>query len=130
MFWIRICFGGREYLGVLDTGATISVVAKNILPRGDLENIMRTAAICMRNGHVVHSCGECEVYVPMGSMSIAIRSTLWTPKRLTSYLDRLLRQTLRDSIPHVASTLRLSKWTMVREGNLYHWSSLNTRQAT
>ena len=34
-------------LGVLDTGATISIVAKKILPRGSLTNTMPTAAICM-----------------------------------------------------------------------------------
>ena len=45
MFWVRICLGGREYLGVLDTVATISIVAKNILPCGDLKNILPTAAI-------------------------------------------------------------------------------------
>ena len=73
MFWVRIRLGGREYLGVLDTGAIISVVAKNILPRGDLKNIMPTAAICMGDGHVVHSCWDCEVEVPMGSRRIAHR---------------------------------------------------------
>ena len=40
MFWVRIRLGGREYLGVLDTGATISIVAKNILPCGSLKNTM------------------------------------------------------------------------------------------
>ena len=73
MFWVRIRLGGHEYLGVLDTGATISIVAKKILPRGDLKNIMPTAAIRMGEGHVVHSCGDCEVEVPMGSRSIAHR---------------------------------------------------------
>ena len=73
MFWVRICLGGREYLGVLDTGATISIVAKKILPPGDLKNTMPTAAIRMEEGHVVHSCGDCEVDVPMGSRSIAHR---------------------------------------------------------
>ena len=73
MFWVRIRLGGREYLGVLDTGATISIVAKKILPRGDLKNIMPTAAIRMGDGHVVHSYGDCEVEVPMGSRSIAHR---------------------------------------------------------
>ena len=34
---------------------------------------MPTAAICMGDGHVVHSCGDCEVEVPMGSRSIAHR---------------------------------------------------------
>ena len=38
MFWVRIPLGGREYLGVLDTAATISIVAKEILPCGNLKN--------------------------------------------------------------------------------------------
>ena len=73
MFWVRICLGGRNYLGVLDTGATISIVAKKILPCGALKNILPAAAIRMGDGHVVHSCGDCEVEVPMGSRSIAHR---------------------------------------------------------
>ena len=73
MFWVRIRLGGREYLGVLDTGATLSIVGRNILPREDLKNIMPTAAIRMGEGHVVHSCGDCELEVPMGSRSIAHR---------------------------------------------------------
>ena len=73
MFWVRIRLGGREYLGVLDTGATISIVAKKTLPRGDLKNIMPTAAIRMQDGHVVHSCRDCELDVPLGSRSIAHR---------------------------------------------------------
>ena len=55
MFWVRIRLRGREYLGVLDTGATIFIVAKKTLPRGDLKNIMPTAAIRMGDGHVMHS---------------------------------------------------------------------------
>ena len=73
MFWVRIRLGGREYLGVLDTGGTISIVAKKISPLGDLKNIMPTATIRMGDGHVLHSCGDCEVDVPMGSRSIAHR---------------------------------------------------------
>ena len=73
MFWVPIRLGGREYLGVLDTEATISIVGEKILPRGDLKNIMPTAAIRMGDGHVVHSCGDCEVDVPMASRSIAHR---------------------------------------------------------
>ena len=73
MFWVRIRLGGREYLGVLDHGATISIVAKKVSPCGDLKNILPTAAIRMGDGHVVHSCGDCEVEVPMGSRSIAHR---------------------------------------------------------
>ena len=73
MFWVRIRLGGHEYLGVLDTGATISIVVKKTLPCGSLKNTMTTAAIGMGDGHVVHSCGDCEVEVPMGSRTIAHR---------------------------------------------------------
>ena len=66
VFWVRIRLGGHEYLGVLDTGATISIVAKKMLPCGSLKNPMTTAAIRTGDGHVVHSCGDCEVEVPMG----------------------------------------------------------------
>ena len=48
-------------------------MAKKILPHGDLKNIMPTAAIRMGDADVVHSCGDCEVGVPMGSRSIAHR---------------------------------------------------------
>ena len=73
MFRVRIRLEGREYLGVLDTGATIFIMAQTILPRGDLKGIMPTAAIRMGYGHVVHSCADCEVEVPMRSRGIAHR---------------------------------------------------------
>ena len=73
MFWVRIRLGGRKYLEVLDTGATISIVAKKTLACGSLKNTMTTAAIRMGDGHVVHSCGDCGVGVPMGSRNIAHR---------------------------------------------------------
>ena len=73
VFCVRICLGRREYMGVLDTGATISIVAKKILPRGELKNFMPTAAIRTGDGHVVHSCGDCDVDVPMRSRSLAHR---------------------------------------------------------
>ena len=38
-------YGDADSLGVLDTGASISIVAKKILPCGTLKNTMTTAAI-------------------------------------------------------------------------------------
>ena len=73
LFWVPMRPGGREYLGVLDTGATISIVAKKKLPRGDLKYIMPIAAIPIGDGDVVHSCGNFEVEVPIRSRSIAHR---------------------------------------------------------
>ena len=48
-------------------------MAKKPLPCGSLKNTMTTAAIRMGDGHVAHSCGDCEVEVPMGSRTIAHR---------------------------------------------------------
>ena len=67
MFLVRIRLGGRKYLGVLDTGAPISIVPKKPLPPEDLKNIMPTVAIRMRDSHVVHSCGDCEVDMSLGT---------------------------------------------------------------
>ena len=38
---------------------------------------MTAAAIRMGDGHVVHSCGDCEVEVPMGSRTIALKVLPW-----------------------------------------------------
>ena len=127
MFWVRIRLGGREYLGVLDTGATISIVAKKILPCGSLKNTMTTAAIRMGDGHVVHSCGDCEVEVPMGSRTIAHRfyfvlgtdffvqhSQIQSLTLQAPYLLYVEHGRGRESVPleqseHTSSYLRLSK---------------------
>ena len=45
-------------------------MAKKFLPCGSLKNTLTTAALRMGDGHVVHSCGDCEVEVPMGSRNI------------------------------------------------------------
>ena len=106
MFWVRIRLGGREYLGVLDTGATISIVAKKILPCGSLKNTMTTAAIRMGDGHVVHSCGDCEVEVPMGSRTIAHRFYVMDTEAFDFVLGtELFRTALPDTIPDAASAL-------------------------
>ena len=136
MFWVRIRLGGREYLGVLDTGATISIVAKKMLPCGSLKNTMTTAAIRMGDGHVVHSCGNCEVEVPMGSRTIAHRFYVMDTEAFDFVLGtdffvqhsqiqplpplRGPRQ-CKESVPleqseHTSSYLRLSKeepWNMM-----------------
>ena len=57
------------------------------LPRGDLKNILPTAAICMGDGHVVHSSADWEIYVPMGSRSIARRSDLMDTEAFNIVLE-------------------------------------------
>ena len=73
MFSVRIRPRGREYLEVLDTGATISTAAKKTLSKEALKNTIPTAAIRMEDGHVVYTCGDCEVDVAMGTKSIPHR---------------------------------------------------------
>ena len=87
VFWVHIRLGGREYMGVLDTGATISIAAKKILPCGSLMETMPTAAIRMGDGPVVHSCGDCEVEVPMGSRNIAHRFYVMDTEAFDFVLD-------------------------------------------
>ena len=70
VFWVCIYLGGNEYLGVFNTGATLSIVTKKISPREVVKNSMPAAAIHMGDSQVVYSCGDCEVEVPIGSKSI------------------------------------------------------------
>ena len=129
MFWVRICPGGREYLGVLDTGATISIIAKKVLPCGDLKNILPTAAIRMGDGHVVHSCGNFEVEVPMGSRSIAHMFNVMDTEALDFVLDtdffvehcEILSLTLQA--PYVLRVDHGDGWESVPLEQLEHTSS-------
>ena len=129
MFWVRIRLGGREYPGVLDTGATTCIVTKKILPRGDLKNIMPTAAIRMGDGHVVHSCGDCEVDVPMASSSIAHRLYVMDTEAFNFVLgtdffvehSQILSLTLQA--PYVLQVDHGDGWESVPLGQSEHTSS-------
>ena len=62
------------------------MVAQKFLPCGSLTNTMPTAAIRTGDGHVVHSCRDCEVEVPTGSRTI----THWFSVMDTEAFDFLL----------------------------------------
>ena len=99
VLWVRIPLGRQKYLRVMDTGATISIVARKPLPPGDVKNILTTAAICMGDGDVLHSCGDWKVDVPMGSWSIARRSYLMD----TEAFNILLGTDFSAEHPHILS---------------------------
>ena len=61
MFWVRIRLGGREYLGVLDTGATISIVAKKDLFSADIQ--MYATARSLGGRHPVVIVGDTNIYM-------------------------------------------------------------------
>ena len=65
--------GDENTCGYWILGLLCQLWPRKFHPRGDLKKTMPTAAIHMGDGHVVHSCGDCEVDVPMGSRSIARR---------------------------------------------------------
>ena len=123
VFWVCIRLGGREYLGVLDTQADISIVAKRHLPCGDLKNIMPTAAI--RRVEVMW----CTAVGTVRSMS------LWGPEALSTDLCDgyrsprlrsgygLLRRTPPGFCPSRYKRPLSSMWTMATDGNLYLRSS-------
>ena len=93
---------------VLDTGATISIMAKKILPRGVLKNAMPTTAIGMGDGHVVHSYGDREVDVPMGSRSIGHRFYVMDTEAFNFVLGTdFFVDHPPGSVPHATSALCL-----------------------
>ena len=73
VFSLRMCLQAKESRGVLDIGATISVVSAKIVPRYGLKRTMSTALFHMGEGHVVHSCGDCEVEVSMSLKRVHCR---------------------------------------------------------
>ena len=89
-------------------------MAKKILPSGSLTNTMPTAAIRMGDGHVVHSCGDCEVEVPMGSRTIAH----WFYVMDTEAFDFVLRTDFFVQHPHIQTlTLQVPYLLYVDHGN-------------
>ena len=61
---------------------------------------MTTAAIRMGDGHVVHSCGDCEVEVPMGPRTIAHRFYVMDTEWTTAVAESLCHWSSRN-IPRV-----------------------------
>ena len=71
VFLVRVTIAGKDYLGVFDTGATISIVPRQILARLSMGTSRPTVAIRMGDGRVAHSVGDCVLEVPMGWKTIS-----------------------------------------------------------
>ena len=110
---------------------TISILAKRTLPSGDLKNILPTAAIGMGDGHVVHSSGDCEVEVPMGSRSIVHRFHVMDTKAFNFVLgtnlfvehSQILSLTLQA--PYVLRVDHGNGWESVPLEQSEHTSTMN-----
>ena len=91
---------------------------------------MPTAAIHMGDGHVVHSYGDCEVDVPMGSKSIAHRFYVM----VTEAFDFVLGTDFFVKHSQILSLTLQAPYVLQADhgdrGESVPRSSLNTHQAT
>ena len=106
------------------------MVAKKMLPCGSLTNTMPTAAIRMGDGHVVHSCWDCEVEVPMGSRTIAHRFYVMDTEAFDFVwgTDFFVKHSQIQSLTLQRPTS--STWTTAEAESPCHWSSRSTPRAT
>ena len=91
---------------------------------------MTTAAIRMGDGHVVHSCGDCEVEVPMGSRTIAHRFYVMDTEAFDFVLgtDFFVQHSQIQSL--TLQALYLLYVTLAVAESRCHWSSRNIPRAT
>ena len=61
MFWITVKNGDQVYKAVLDTGATLSIVASRLLKQAKMQKT-KTVAIRVGDGRTIHSLagGRCD----------------------------------------------------------------------
>ena len=61
--------GDRVYMAVLDTGATLSIVARRLLKQAKIRKT-KTVAIRVRDGRTIHSLGGVDVTVCLGDEQV------------------------------------------------------------
>ena len=65
VFWITVKIGDQVYKAVLDTGATLSIVARRLLKQAKIRKT-KTVAIRVGDGWTIHSLGGVDVTVCLG----------------------------------------------------------------
>ena len=65
VFWITVKIGDQVYKAVLDTGATLSILARRLLKQAKIRKTI-TMAIRVRDGLTVHSLGGLDVTMCLG----------------------------------------------------------------
>ena len=69
MFWITVKTGDQVYRAVLDTGATLSIVARRMLKQARIQKT-KTVAIRVGDGRTIHSLKDVDVTVCMGDEQV------------------------------------------------------------
>ena len=69
VFWIIVEIGDQVYKAVLDTGATLSIVARRLLKQAKIWRT-KTVAIRVGDGRTIHSLGGVDVTVCLGDEEV------------------------------------------------------------
>ena len=69
VFWITVKIGDQVYKAVLDTGATLSIVARRLLKQAKIQKT-KTVAIRVGDGRTIHSLGGVDVTVCLGDEEV------------------------------------------------------------
>ena len=69
MVWITVKIGDQVYKAVLDTGATLSIVARRLLKQAKIRKT-KTVAIRVGDGQTIHSVGGVDVTVCLGDEEV------------------------------------------------------------
>ena len=67
--WITVKIGDQVYKAVLDTGATLSIVARRLLKQAKIRKT-KTVAIRVGDGRTIHSLGGVDVTVCLGDEEV------------------------------------------------------------
>ena len=67
IFWILVKIGDHVFPAVLETGATLSIVARSLL-----KTLRKTKTVAKRlgDGRIIHSCGGVDVSIPLGDETV------------------------------------------------------------
>ena len=69
VFWITVKIGNQVHKAVLDTGATLSIVARRLLKQAKIRKT-KTVAIRVGDGRTIHSLGAVHVTVCLGDEQV------------------------------------------------------------
>ena len=69
VFWITVKIGDQVYKEVLDTGATLSFVARRLLKKAKIRKT-KTVATRVGDGRTIHSLGRVDVTVCLGGEEV------------------------------------------------------------
>ena len=97
---------------VLDTGATLSIVARGLLKTFNKTN---TVAIRVGDGRTIHSLGRVDVSICLGDRSVMQHSRVLDTEAFDIVIGTdFLRENSQVKMSSLCSSLRLRQWLVLR----------------